>query len=294
MAVALLCFAAMFAGLAIAGYGLSSMASARRLEGRVTRLIPPAARRKSHAVRIMGLLVARGRDRVEIETKLRQAGFQGQRAMEYFLWIRLGSTAAAVLLAALLSHIMSGASFRPFLLVVIGGGTYLLSKRALTLFATARLRAITGEFPFLLDLMLMMLESGISLDQCFRAIAAEESNAAPHLTASVRALVTDLDRGMSYEAALDRWASRLGVPGARELGSLFQQGLFQGIELSPALREFVREFTDRRVAAAREAMGRISVQMVMVMMFCFLPALMIVIGGPPVSSLIQTLGSVKK
>ncbi len=295
MLTASLCFAIMVAGFVAAGFGLTTMAATRRLDQRMARLIAPVERPASRPFRMANILVARGRDRTEIEEKLQQAGFQGEYAMEQFLWIRLGATLGAVLLAAALFHAVSGDALkRPFLLFAIGGGTYIAAKRALDLFAAARLRAITGEFPFLLDLMLMMLESGISLDQCFRAVAAGESNAAPHLTRSIEALVADLNRGMSYETALDRWAQRLGVPGGRELGTLFQQGLFQGIELSPALREFVREFTERRVASAREAMGRIGVQMVVVMMLFFMPALFIVIGGPPLTSLLDTLGSLKR
>src|SRR3546814_8112674 len=115
-----------------------------------------------------------------------------------------------------------------------------------------------AEFPFLLDLMLMMLESGISLDQCFRSIARDEAIAVPHHARLIAMLVADLDRGMSYEQALDRWAARVAVNGAKELAALFRQALFQGVELAPALREFVREFTQRRIANAREAMGGIT------------------------------------
>jgi tight adherence protein C len=152
-----------------------------------------------------------------------------------------------------------------------------------------RQRAMLAEFPFLLDLMLMMLESGISLDQCFRSIARDEAGTAPRLNPSIRQLVEDLDRGMSYEAALDRWSQRVAVPSSKDLAALFQQALFQGIELSPALRQFVREFTERRVAAAREAMGRIAVQMVMVMVLFFMPSLFIVMVGPPLNTLLDTM-----
>lgn len=293
-ALALLWFVLALASLVAAGWGMSVVVAARRLDGRLGRMVTPVGP-DTRGIRITGLFAARGRDQAEIREKLREAGFQGDDVMERFLWLRLAATLAAVLLALFASRIIWGDFFhQPFLLVVGGGVAYLLSKRALVLFAAARQRAITAEFPFLLDLMLMMLESGISLDRCFRAIAREETNAAPHLTQSVQGLVADLDRGMSYEDALDRWSSRLGIVGGRELGSLFQQALFQGIELSPALREFRREFTERRVAAARETMGRVTVQLVVVMMLFFMPALFIVIGGPPVAGLFETIRSLER
>lgn len=293
--VALTYFAFGAGGIALAVGGTSTVLATRRLDDRMSRLIAPAPGHGSLTPWLGGLMKARGRDRLEIEEKLQQAGFQGEQAMQKFLMLRLMSTITVVLISVLVSRVVTGSWIsHPVACAILGGLAYLASKRALLLFASARLRAITAEFPFLLDLMLMMLESGISLDQCFRAVARDESHAAPHLTRSIQALIIDLDRGMSYEGALDRWAARLRVAGAQELSSLFQQSLFQGVELSPALREFVREFTDRRVASAREAMGRVGVQMVIVMMLFFMPALFIVIGAPPLAGLLDTLGGIGK
>jgi tight adherence protein C len=137
--------------------------------------------------------------------------------------------------------------------------------------------------------MLMMLESGVSLDQCFRSIAREESIAVPLHARLIVLLVADLDRGLRYELALDRWAARVAVSGAKELATLFRQALFQGVELAPALRAFIREFTERRVTRAREAMGGITVRMVVLMILFFMPALFVVLGGPPVVAIFDTL-----
>jgi len=197
---------------------------------------------------------------------------------------------AVLLLALVTSQLVWGnALARPLVLFLAPAITYILIKRMLSVLASERQRQLVAEFPFLLDLMLMMLESGISLDQCLHAIARDETTSVPHLNQTLRALVDDLDRGMAYETALVRWATRVGTPGARELAALFVQALFQGIELSPALRQFTREFTERRIATAREAMGRISVKMILVMIVFFMPALFIVVGGPPVTALFQMI-----
>jgi tight adherence protein C len=290
----LLWFMLAVAGIALAGFGATMMLADRRIEARLSR-ITLSSRPAWHALRLPSFLTARGRDRDEILEKLRIAGFQGHRALERFLWIRAGATIGAALLTRVFAQLVWGDFLaRPWLALIAAALTYIGTKLALNMFATSRTRTITAEFPFLLDLMLMMLESGVSLDQCFRSIAREEASAAPRLTRSLGVLVADLDRGMSYEGALDRWASRVAVKGATELASLFRQGLFQGVELSPALREFVRDFTERRIATAREAIGRITVQMIVVMILFFLPALFIVLGGPPLASLSDTLKDTKK
>ena len=238
---------------------------------------------------------ARGRDRSEIADKLMLAGFQDARAADRFVWARMATTVGAGLAAMLASRIgWGGFLAQPLLIIIATGLAYVGAKQAIHLIAARRARTIMAEFPFLLDLMLMMLESGISLDQCFRSIARDEAIAVPHHARLVAMLVADLDRGMRYDQALDRWAARVAVNGARELAALFRQALFQGVELAPALREFVREFTQRRVASAREAMGGITVRMVVLMILFFMPALFVVLGGPPVVAIFDTLRGVSQ
>jgi tight adherence protein C len=245
-------------------------------------------------IAVPAMFAARGRDRQEVIDRLQQAGFHGPDALQAFLVIRLGATAAMLVLTLLVSHFVWGhALAKPLVLFLAPAIVYIAAKRTLGMLAGGRQRGLVAEFPFLLDLMLMMLESGISLDQCLHTIARDEATSVPHLNRTLRGLVDDLERGMAYEAALTRWAARVGTPGARELAALFVQALFQGIELSPALRQFTREFSERRITAAREAMGRISVKMIMVLIVCFMPALFIVVGGPPATSLFDMIWEMK-
>ena len=276
------------AGIAVLG-GRMLMAD-RRLAARLAPLAPTRGGGGKASLPLPALLGAEGRERSDLERQLQLAGYQHARAVNIFLWLRLGATVAAALLILVVSRILWGGWFARPLLIVIGAGlVFVGTRQALTLLASARARKITAEFPFLLDLMLMMLESGVSLDQCFRSIARDEQIAVPHHGQLIGLLVTDLDRGMRYEVALDRWAARVAVSGAKELAALFRQAMFQGIELAPALREFAREFTQRRVARAREAMGGITVRMVVLMILFFMPALFIVLGGPPVVAILDTL-----
>ena len=284
----LACLVMACTGLGIALLGGRMLVADRRLEARLTRFAP--TRHIKTAIRLPTILGAEGRDRTSLERQLQLAGYQDPRAVNQFLWLRLAVTLLAALLVALLSRIAWGGWLsRPMLIIIAAGLAFVGARQALNLLASGRARKITAEFPFLLDLMLMMLESGVSLDQCFRSIARDEQVAVPHHGQLIGLLVTDLDRGMRYELALDRWAARVAVSGSKELASLFRQAMFQGIELAPAMREFAREFTQRRVARAREAMGGITVRMVVLMILFFMPALFIVLGGPPVVALLDTL-----
>ena len=276
--------------LGVAGIGVRLLVADRRLRLRVADRILGLPEQPGRGLAIPGISIW-GRDREEIEQKLQMAGFAGAEAAERFAWLRLVATLFAVTAAWTVTALEGGNLVMEVLAALICGGlVYVGAKLALVMLAGRRVREITAEFPFLLDLILMMLQSGISVDQCFRSIARDEGLAAPRHSEMIAMLVADVDRGMPYDSALDKWAARVAVSGARELAALFQQGLFQGIELTPALREFTVEFTQRRVSKAREAMGRITVRMVVLMIVFFMPALFIVLGGPPVAAIFDTLG----
>jgi tight adherence protein C len=261
----------------------------RRMDG-LGRPSPGSRAAAALAERLGGLLIGAGKDRAEIEQNLHIAGFYHPSAPAIFVWVRLGLSVGAGLAAALAVVLAGGwRGYGPWLPWGAAGATYLLSKRVLGWSASRRRRKISAELPFVLDVFLIMLESGVSLDQTFRTFVRTEGRAAPILKEAVAVLVADIERGVPHEQALDRWGARLGVSGSRELAALFKRNLAHGSELSAALKGMAREFTDKRVSSAREAVGRKSAQMAAVMMIFFMPALFIVLAGPAVVTLLRTL-----
>ncbi|MGK9233424.1 type II secretion system F family protein [Inquilinus limosus] len=236
------------------------------------------------------ILVGGAKDREEILQALRAAGYYDPRGLIIFAALRFAAAVTAIVATALALWLMgrwSGlARFYP---LAAGGVIYIATKVVLRSLAARRQRRIGAELPFVLDVLLLMLESGVSLDQCFRALAQGDGGAMPHIHRSVRILVDDLQRGMSYDQALDRWAERLAVNGIREIASLFKQTLLYGTELGPALKDFVREFSDRRVSTARESIGRKTTQMTVVMIVFLMPALFIVLTAPAIVSILAAL-----
>jgi tight adherence protein C len=231
-----------------------------------------------------------GQDQEEIQKGLRAAGFYDPDAVAMFGVTRLLAglfVAAGAILLLVLTHKWAG--FFHFLPLIAAGAVILMAKPFLAGMAARRARKINAEMPFTLDVLLMMLESGVSLDQCFRTFAQSEGRAAPEVRKTVEALVEDLQRGMAYDMALHRWSDRLGVMGARELAGVFRQALAHGSELSTTLRQFALQFAETRVSTARESIGKKTVQMTLAMMLFLMPALMIVLVGPAVHNLLTAL-----
>lgn len=244
--------------------------------------------------RFESVLVTSATDRVEIATALQAAGWHQPQALLVFGSIRLlgallaGFAVVGFLLAA--DEFSGRAQIYPLL---AGGLVYLLAKHVLKWRAKERQRRVSAEMPVLLDLLLLMIESGVSLDRCFLQIAQIGSTALPETVHPTQRLVDDIEQGVSYEIALERWGERLGISGARELARMFRQSLLHGAEVASGLREFTREFSDKRLTAARESIGIKAAQLSGAMMLFFMPALFILLGGPAATALLNAMGSLR-
>jgi tight adherence protein C len=261
----------------------------RRLDG-LSRTPPKPHLLGAVAKVLGGVLTSDATDRQEVARNLHIAGYYHPQAPLIFAWVRLGVTVAAWLfLAGVLVLLGQWRGVGPYMPWAAAGGTYILSKRVLGWSAARRRRKVEAELPFTLDVLQMMLEAGVSLDQSFRTFVQLKGRAAPIVSSALAALVADLDRGMPHEAALDRWAERLGVNGSRELVALFKRNLAHGSELSGALASLARDFSDKRVSGARETVGRKTAQVTVVMVVFFMPALFLILAGPAFVTLMSTL-----
>ena len=268
----------------------------RRLDGLKHDTLPVAASRRSAPPGMLATILSGGVEgRLEVERMLTAAGYLAVDGALRFALIRLGATIVAGFGLFLTMTALRPPSIANWAVpIAVAALVYLGAKYALKASSARRSRKISNELPFTLDIFVMMVESGASLDQCFRIFSMAEGRAAPIVQSAVAVLVEDIQRGMPYDMALARWADRLGVNGARELAGVLRQSLAHGTELAATLREFSREFSERRIFSAREAIGKKTTQMTVAMLVLLMPALMIVLAGPAVSTLGGTIEKLSK
>lgn len=267
----------------------------RRLDGLKHDTLPLAIARPAPPGVLATILSGGLEGRREIECLLIAAGYLTTEGALRFGLIRVAATLVSGFGLFLAMTALRPPSIANWAVpVAVAALVYLGAKYILKASSARRSRKISNELPFTLDIFVMMVESGASLDQCFRIFSMAEGRAAPIVQAAVGLLVDDIQRGMPYDLALSRWSDRLGVNGARELSAVFRQSLAHGTELAATLREFSREFSERRVFSAREAIGKKTTQMTIAMLVLLMPALMIVLAGPAVSTLGGTLEKLSK
>lgn len=157
----------------------------------------------------------------------------------------------------------------------------------------ARQRKIRNELPPTIDLIMMVLGSGTSIDQCLRYVVGVMGETAPLVSTVFRRYLSDVDSGVPYETAFLWLGQRLGIEEGYDLAALIRQALLQGGEITTSLDRFGAELAEKRVAAAREQIGHKGVQLTIAMLFFFMPVLMVVLAGPAVSNIFETLTTVK-
>lgn len=274
--------------VALVAYGLRGAVQDARLSRRLSTIAasrnPIAPLEPKERPLLESALLCTGKDRDEVSAALRAAGYDAD-AVVVFAALRMGAAiafaAAAYFYFSTIGHAEGKAPFYAFM---AGGAAFILSKVVLRSRAAARMRRIAKEMPFFLDMLLLMLESGVSLDQCFRYLAQAQIDGMKLTRQAAVILVDDLQKGMSYDSAFDRWAGRLSVGGVQELASLFKQSMLQGTPISETLHHFVHEFSDRRLTDARTSIGHKTTKLTIVMILFMMPALMIVLAGPAVVS----------
>lgn len=171
--------------------------------------------------------------------------------------------------------------------------TYRLFLIGLKLKAEARQQRIRRELPATIDILLMVLNSGVSIDQCLRYSTSFLEQTAPRCSQVLQRYVADVDNGMSYEAAFDRMGQRFGIMEGYDLVGLIRQGLLQGGEITAVLERFGAEIAENRVFQAREQIGRKSIMLTAVMLAFFMPVLLIILAGPAVYKIKTTLHTVQ-
>jgi len=216
--------------------------------------------------------------------KLIQAGYRGQAPYVTYLFFRMVSPlvmfAATAFYLFFVLHmdrpptIKLGLSlFAAFLGMQL---PYLFLKNKIT----KRQLSVRRAFPDALDLLLICVESGMSIEAAFRKVSQEIGSQsiplAEELTLTTAELAYLQDRKMAYE----NLAKRTDLEGVRAVCVALQQSERYGTPLGTTLRVMAQENRDMRMSEAEKKAAGLPPKLTVPMILFFLPVLFIVILGP--------------
>jgi tight adherence protein C len=145
-----------------------------------------------------------------------------------------------------------------------------------------RQKAIRNGLPDALDLMIVCIESGSSIDQAIVKTSDELDISHPALAEEMRLITTEMRAGKPRLEAFKNFASRTKVDDVRSLVAMLIQTDKFGTSVAQALRTHAETSRTKRRQAAEERAAKIGVKLVFPLVFCLFPSLYIAILGPAV------------
>jgi tight adherence protein C len=224
------------------------------------------------------LLPKSARDMSMLERRLASGGYRSSWAPIVFRGLTLGLPVLFVLVA--LAAV--GASTTTAWIVIFGSGVigYLAPGFVLDYMARRRRREIKDGLPDVLDLLIVCLEAGSSLDQSVVKASDELAIAYPALSEELRILTTETRAGKPRIEAFKNLAQRTKVDDVRALVGMLTQTDRFGTSVAQALRTMADDMRTRRRQAAEEMAAKVGVKLVFPLVFFMFPALYVVILGP--------------
>jgi tight adherence protein C len=145
-----------------------------------------------------------------------------------------------------------------------------------------RQQSIMRAFPDALDLMLICVESGMSIEPAFTRVAAEIGQTSPELAEELALTTAELSYLPERRVAFENLAARCGHPGVKAVATALNQAEKYGTPLGQALRVAAQENREQRFSDAEKKAAALPAKLTVPMIVFFLPCLFVVIMGPAI------------
>jgi len=220
----------------------------------------------------------------EARLKLVQAGYRGQAPYVTYLFFRMLTPMASFLFATVYIFVIGNYDLpTPVKIGICIAAAYIgmhLPWMMLKSKIQKRQLSIKRAFPDTLDLLLICVESGMSIEAAFKKVSEQVGSQsialAEELTLTTAELSYLQDRRMAYE----NLAKRTDLEGVKSVCMALQQAERYGTPLASMLRVMAQENRDMRMSEAEKKAAGLPPKLTVPMIVFFLPVLFVVILGP--------------
>ena len=216
--------------------------------------------------------------------KLVMAGYRGQAPYITFLFARAVTPIVlflgAVIYVFLIAHLDKSLTIKIGICVAVAylglQAPMLFLKNAIT----KRQLQIKRAFPDALDLLLICIESGMSIEAAFRKVSTEIVGQSVALSEEFTLTTAELSYLQDRKVAYENLAKRTGLEGVKSVCLALQQSERYGTPLGQSLRVMAQENRDMRMTEAEKKAASLPPKLTVPMILFFLPVLFVVILGP--------------
>jgi len=223
-------------------------------------------------------------ENTELRMKLAQAGYRGAKAPIVFMFFRLVAPFLMGFAALLYFAVIYPGPFEsprhPMIALIVMLIGYALPNVLLKNKTTKRKTVLQRAFPDALDLTVICVESGMSIEKSFQKVAEEIAQQGPELASEIALTNAELsylgDRSQAYE----NFAQRTGLQAVKALTGALVQAERYGTPIASALRVLSEESRGERMSIAERKAASLPAKLTVPMIVFFLPVLFVVIIGP--------------
>jgi tight adherence protein C len=180
--------------------------------------------------------------------------------------------------------------YNPFLVPVVAFALgYLIPDMWLTWRVSARQQKLRRALPDALDLLVICVEAGLGLDQALMKVSQDMRISHPQLSEELQLVNMEMRIGKTRIDAMRELARRTGLEDIKSLVAMLIQTERFGTSIAQSLRVYSDDMRLKRRQRAEEMSAKTSVKMVPPLVFFIFPALMVVILGPAIITLMRQL-----
>lgn len=220
----------------------------------------------------------------KVVEKMAQAGYRGPKPISRFYFARLVAPFVFSAFAAFFLYVIDPIEIAGNFKLILTTGAFVLGYYAPNIYLTnqtsKRLESIVQAWPDALDLLLICVESGMSVEAAIQKVSQEIGGRSLELAEEMTLLGAELsylpERRMAYEGL----AKRVSYPGVKAVMTAMIQAERYGTPLGAALRVMAKENRDMRLSAAEKKAAALPAKLTVPMIMFLLPVLFVVIIGP--------------
>jgi tight adherence protein C len=223
-------------------------------------------------------------DNEELRNKLKMAGLRGQAPLVAYMFFRVAVPPLAFLAGLFYLFVMSNMPYPPGIkfLIALGVGFigFYLPNVFIENLIQKRQSSIKQSFPDALDMLLICVQSGMSVESAFARVAKEATSQSVELAEELSLTTAELSYLQDRRQAFENLGKRTGIPGVKAVATALIQAERYGTPVGQALRVMAKENREIRMSEAEKKAAALPPKLTVPMILFFLPVLFMVIMGP--------------
>lgn len=227
--------------------------------------------------------------------KMMRAGYRAKNAVRVFHASQFALGIGFLLLGVIYAMVQSskaevGMQMMIVYTIVPGAIGYYLPQYWVQRRLQTRKEEIISGFPDALDMMLVCVEAGQSLDQSIMRVARESRAGYPALAEEFDMVAQEVKAGKERVVVLRDMSDRVGIPDVSSFVTTLVQSATFGTSISEALRVYSAEMRDKRVMRAEEKANTLPTKLTLGTMMFTVPPLLIILIGPSLYGISKMMG----